>query len=171
MRNALFLSLLWLASCATTASADDLLQLVVIATGNQSDAALDAAAQESAAFLTKFIGGEGSSYRKVDPGGSLPVVRNLRSSTEQIENRELVDTGCPNACSNSGSTRCRSLGCAYCGDCGGRRLQQMRTASQQRTIESDLQSELDKYCEGKTGCKLHARIMRVSSDGTASRAN
>jgi hypothetical protein len=171
MRNALFLSLLWLASCATIASADDLLQLVVIATGNQSDAALDAAAQESAAFLTKFIGGEGSSYRKVDPGGSLPVVRNLRSSPEQIEHRELPDLGCPNSCSNSGSTRCRSLGCAFCGDCGGRRLQQMRTASQQRTIESDLQSELDKYCEGKTGCKLHARIMRVSSDGTASRAN
>jgi hypothetical protein len=171
MRNAFLLSLLCLASCATTARADDLLQLVVIATGNQTDAALDAAAQDSAAFLTKFVGGEGSSYRKVNPGGSLPVVRNLRSSPEQSEHRELADLGCPNSCSNSGSTRCRSLGCAYCGECGGRLLQQMRTASQQRTIESDLQSQLDKYCEGKTGCKLHARIMRVDSDGTASRAN
>jgi hypothetical protein len=180
MRNVLSLSLLCLASTATTASADDLLQLVVIASGNESDAALADAAQDSATFLNQFVSAEGSSYSKLAPGASLPVARKLVSSPqdEPYHHRELPDLGCPNACSKSGSSKCQLLGCAYCGTCGGRRdrrrtrsLQLLRTAAQQRKIESDLQEDLDAYCEGKAGCTLQARILRTNADGTATRAN
>lgn len=37
------------------------------------------------------------------------------------EGRDLAATSCPSACSSSGSTKCRSLGCAFCGRCRRRR--------------------------------------------------
>jgi hypothetical protein len=43
----------------------------------------------------------------------------LRGSHD--EDRDLADTSCPNQCSKSGSTKCRSLGCAFCGKCRRRR--------------------------------------------------
>jgi hypothetical protein len=175
MRIVLSLPLLMLASSAPTASAGDLLQLVVMGSGGESDAALDQVARNSNKFLNEFVQAEGSSYKLVQRGGSLPVARKLEEASEPEEQRrQLPDTGCPNSCSNSGSTKCRILGCAFCGPCDRRRhrsLQQVRTAAQQRKIESDLQADLDQYCEGKTGCTLHARILRTKSDGTVSRAN
>lgn len=183
MRNLVALSLLCLASLAPAARAGDLLQLVVIGTGGDAEDALAEAKQDSAPLLSKFVSAEGSSYKLVAPGGSLPVDRrNLRSEEEderkaEQEKRKL-DTGCPNQCSNSGSKMCQQLGCAFCGKCNRRRrhrslVQQsgVRTASEQRQIEQDLQDDLDKYCVGRTGCKLHARVLRVNDDGTASRAN
>jgi hypothetical protein len=181
MRNVLSLSLLCLASwAAITVSADDLLQLVVMGSGGQVGAALAEVTQDASTFLSDFVSAEGSSYKLVQPGGSLPVDRKLQSSSStEDEPRKLADLGCPNSCSNSGSSKCALLGCAYCGKCGGRRdrrrtrslQQQLRTASQQRSIESDLQADLDQYCEGRTGCTLHARILRTNADGTATRAN
>jgi hypothetical protein len=172
MHIVLALSLLCLVSFADIAHAQDLLQLVVMGTGSGSGAALAEAANYQDELLDKFLAAEGSSYKLVAPGGSLPADRNLRSSAK-VEPRELTDLGCPNSCSNSGSTRCRILGCAYCGTCGGRRERRWLrsvTAAQQRKIEADLEADLVHYCEGKVGCTLHVRILRTKSDGTASLA-
>jgi hypothetical protein len=152
----------------------DLLQLVVVGTGNQSGTALAEAAKDHT-LMDQFVSAEGPSYKLVSPGESLPVDRNLLPSSED-EHRKLTDLGCPNSCSNSGSTKCRILGCAYCGKCGGRRDRrglrsvEFKSADEQRQIENNLEAKLAQYCKGKVGCTLHARIMRTRSDGTASLA-
>lgn len=168
--------LLSLVSFADIADAQDLLQLVVLGTGQGSDVALAEAAKEQAVLLERFLSAQGSSYELVTPGAPLPADRNLRLTSPEDEHRELPDLGCPNSCSNSGSNRCRVLGCAYCGTCGGRRERQWlrslqkRTAAQQRTIEADLEAYLAHYCEGNNGCTLHVKILRTKSDGTTSPA-
>jgi hypothetical protein len=45
----------------------------------------------------------------------------LRGSQGSEEGRDLATTTCPSACSTSGSTKCRSLGCAFCDRCRRRR--------------------------------------------------
>jgi hypothetical protein len=47
--------------------------------------------------------------------------RDLRSSSSS--DRELFSS-CPSSCSSSGSSRCKSIGCAFCGRCGRRGLEE-----------------------------------------------
>jgi hypothetical protein len=45
----------------------------------------------------------------------------LRGSQGGEEGRDLAASTCPSACSTSGSTKCKSLGCAFCDRCRRRR--------------------------------------------------
>jgi hypothetical protein len=73
---------------------------------------------------------------------------------------------CPNSCSNSGSTYCRSLGCAYCGTC--RRF--LRTLATATSVENAMNRLLAPYCQGVAGCTLWSKVLVVNGDGSLSPA-
>jgi hypothetical protein len=74
---------------------------------------------------------------------------------------------CPKSCSTSGSKKCRSLGCAYCGVCG-RRLQNALTFNEAKKIEKKIDQALDEkqYCGKTKKCSMKAQILLVNPDGT-----
>jgi hypothetical protein len=170
MRSFLVLTMLCLALFGNTGSnAADMLQLVVEGNGDVLPESLPDAS--TAAIKKMFFLSEGDSYEFVPPGKAMPANRrNLRTTAtaaqaDQQEHRAL-DLGCPNACSNSGSTRCWSLGCSYCGRCDGRRL----LLNEQRRIEAAINAFLSDICADVSDCSLEAKILRVSDDGSVSRA-
>jgi hypothetical protein len=172
MRSCLVLTMICLASFGNTgANAADMLQLVVEGNGDGLPESLPDAS--AAAIKKMFFLSEGDSYEFVPPGAAKPANRrNLRTTAttvaqpEQQQQHRSLDLGCPNACSNSGSTRCWSLGCSYCGRCDGRRLM----LSEQRQIEAAINAFLSDICADASDCALEAKILRVSDDGSVSRA-
>lgn len=180
-------------------SGSDLLQLVVFGT-NLPDGALDAVASANAApgLLKRLALEEGDMYEPLEAGrfpessgnnGNGGGNGNGNGNDDGNEGRDLAaDLGCPNACSKSGGDACRVLGCAFCGKCGRRRLhrQLLRDAetnllydrdlssnnnnNKHRQIESELDADLVRYCEGNPDCSLKVKIFRVHDDGTTSRA-
>jgi hypothetical protein len=84
---------------------------------------------------------------------------------------------CPSACQDSGSTRCRQLGCAYCGrSCdrrllaeleatdGGRNRELLASAAsacvpiaEKLAIEAAMDIDVSKYCNGAPGCNIVVR--------------
>jgi hypothetical protein len=162
MRSFIVLTMLWLACAAA-----DMLQLVVEGNGDAVPESLPDSVK--AAVVQAFASAEGDSYEFVPPGNTVPATRrNLRATaTTALSDHRELDLGCPNACSNSGSTRCWSLGCSYCGRCGRRRL----LVSKQRQIEAALNAFLSDICADiSSSCSLEAKIMRVSDNGLVSRA-
>jgi hypothetical protein len=165
-------SFLFLAKLTT---AEDFLQLVFVGQNASSDAALKRAAADSAALLDKLVAEEGSGYDALLPGestmGGRRERRRLRSGDAlPQQQRKLPIGGCPSKCSNNAGPYCTSIGCANCGKCGRRLLEQ--TLSRQRRIESELTSEFGpKYCGTDAGCSITARIYRISSDGTLTLAD
>jgi hypothetical protein len=161
MRSFLVLTMLGLASFGYTgANAADMLQLVVEGNGDALPQSLPDAS--TAAIKKMFFLSKGDSYEFVPPGKAMPANRrNLRTTKHRA-----LDLGCPNACSNSGSTRCWSLGCSYCGRCDGRRL----LLNEQRRIEAAINAFLSDICTDVADCSLEAKILRVSDDGSVSRA-
>jgi hypothetical protein len=98
----------------------------------------------------------------------------------------LAINTCPNACTDSGSTRCKSLGCAYCGkSCDRRLLEELEAAAaftgddthsnrnrdlqlfgaaspcvplaDKLTIEAAMNIDVSKYCNGAPGCSIIVR--------------
>jgi hypothetical protein len=51
--------------------------------------------------------------------------------------RELQFSSCPKSCSSSGSTYCKSIGCAFCGRCGRRGLEE-RDGSDEPVAEDSI---------------------------------
>jgi hypothetical protein len=136
----------------------DLYQLVL---HSNSETALDAAAADSSAILQDWIDDEPASESlvAVAPGETVPAggtrARNLQINT------------CPNRCWNSGSTYCRSLGCAFCGtSCARRRnlLRHLDSAAGRSLIavEAKLNAALAPYCPGAEPiCELYVKIVKV----------
>jgi hypothetical protein len=144
-----------------------LLALQVNAT-NAPAGALDKAQLDADIYLAKMTSLEGPSYTTVEAGMSVSdnSIRMLRGENGAAE-RRLID--CPNSCSNSGSDRCRLLGCAYCGACRRLLSEESRELlmNKQRSIEATLTSDLTAaYCANKEGCSIKAIIKRVNSDGS-----
>jgi hypothetical protein len=86
--------------------------------------------------------------------------------------RGLVGT-CPSSCSNSGSTYCRSLGCAYCSTCRRRRrnIRYLRNLASPQSVENALDKDLAAYCKGVPDCALWSKVFVVSeADGSLSPA-
>jgi hypothetical protein len=84
--------------------------------------------------------------------------------------RDLQMSTCPSSCKNSGSTYCRSLGCAYCTRCR-RNLRSLAVSSTATTqiassIKSELDSDLASYCTGASGCQLWTKVYEVNADGS-----
>jgi hypothetical protein len=150
--------------CLAGATAD-MLQLIVEGNGDAVPESLPDSVKS--AIVQAFASAEGDSYEFVPPGKTVTATRrNLRATatTAQSDHREL-DLGCPSACSNSGSTRCWSLGCSYCGRCGRRRL----LVNKQRQIEAALNAFLSDICTDiSSSCSIEAKIMRVSDNGSVS---
>jgi hypothetical protein len=82
--------------------------------------------------------------------------------------RDLQMSSCPSKCKNSGSTYCRSLGCAYCTSCRRnlRSLVSTSTTNIATAIKTELDADLASYCNGVTGCKLWTKVYEVNPDGT-----
>lgn len=98
--------------------------------------------------------------------------RALRGAAEH-EERDLSLSTCPSTCSNSGTTKCRSLGCAFCGRCR-RDLQTTNTTTDftlsianALKIEGTFNSGLKIFCLFKSTCKIYAKIYRISANETA----
>jgi hypothetical protein len=182
----LVLPLFLLATALSLASADDMLQLVLVGP-NGSEPALERAEADTLAILTRFAEEEGPSYQHLFPGQSVSAsgdrVRHRRALRaayalpQQQKERELPVVGCPPGCSKSGSVACKALGCVYCGKCGrrerqrrGRRRRNLQGGSRQRLVENFLSRYLTQYCEKEPGCFIQARIKRVEANGTITRA-
>jgi hypothetical protein len=82
--------------------------------------------------------------------------------------RDLQVSTCPSKCRTSGSTYCRSLGCAYCSNCRRnlRSLVSTSTTSIASSIKTELDSDLASYCNGVSGCQLWTKVYEVNPDGT-----
>jgi hypothetical protein len=136
---------------------------VTILYGNGVPAAVQ---QEVAAstpeLLTTLNATTPVAYDVVPAGAPLARGRDLSSSTSS---RELPDTGCPNQCSNSGSTYCRIIGCAYCGGCGGRYLLRGLQAFDAAEVEVALTEEVSPLCTSAT-CELWTVVYVVNADGS-----
>jgi hypothetical protein len=137
----------------------DLYQLVL---HSNSEAALDEAFADSSAILQDWIDDEPASE-------SLVVVAPGETVTVEgggARERSLQINTCPNRCSNSGSTYCRSLGCAFCGtSCARRRnlLRPLDSAGRSLiAVEAKLTAALAPYCPGaEPGCELFVKIVKV----------
>jgi hypothetical protein len=83
--------------------------------------------------------------------------------------RKLQVNTCPSKCSNSGSTYCKSLGCAYCTRCR-RNLRSLMSTSTATSIASSIKSSMDSdlssYCSGISGCQLWTKVYEVLPNGT-----
>jgi hypothetical protein len=83
--------------------------------------------------------------------------------------RKLQISTCPNSCRNSGSTYCKSLGCAYCTRCR-RNLRSLMSTSTATSIASSIKSSMDSdlssYCSGISGCQLWTKVYEVLPNGT-----
>jgi hypothetical protein len=151
---------------------------------------------DSDALLQKLKDFEGSDYTVLAPGQSSARDRDVRDlSAEAVDETAAAPAGsaseplqhtgaaadeggpsaptsrnlisfCPNSCSNSGSTYCRSLGCAYCGTC--RRF--LRTLATATSVENAMNRLLAPYCQGVAGCTLWSKVFVVNADGSLSPA-
>jgi hypothetical protein len=100
-----------------------------------------------------------------------PIARDRELYPEA--DRKLPDFGCPNSCSNSGSNYCRVLGCANCGNCGGRRtLRGLQDATFDAVeVELALTEELSTLCDNATAaCELWTVVYIVNADGSLTEA-
>jgi hypothetical protein len=165
--------LLLLGSFASMASADEMLQLVMVGTStNSSIAAIKRAKGDATAILNRFAGREGMHFNTLAPGQLPPSGRMLRGGDQRDEtgdedqsHRNLY-SNCPDGCSNSGSPTCVALGCAYCGRCR-RRLQPV---GRQRVVEADLTIDVQGYCQGAPDCTIMVQVFKVNEDGSTERA-
>jgi hypothetical protein len=77
--------------------------------------------------------------------------------------RKLPLIRCPSSCKNSGSTSCRSLGCAYCTKCRRRRSRSLSAVTRlsiqdRKAIEADIDALLQPYCLMDATCLLKSRV-------------
>jgi hypothetical protein len=100
-------------------------------------------------------------FESLSPGETVPAPQ--RFLRREQHERVLPLIRCPSSCRTSGSTYCRSLGCAYCSRCRrqrGRALQGATRLSIQdrKAIEADIDALLQPYCLGVTTCLLKSRL-------------
>ena len=124
--------------------------------------------KDSLMVMGTFLQEESVEFEAVGPGQTAPdSYRHLRGEAEH-DGRNLQVNTCPSRCANSGSTYCRSLGCAYCGQDCARRLREAIEANGAAAIESDLNAEVSSYCGTRSNCSVYVKILQVNDDGTTS---
>jgi hypothetical protein len=102
-------------------------------------------------------------------GDSFTSTSTTTTTTTGNSVRKLQVNTCPSKCSNSGSTYCKSLGCAYCTRCrrNMRSLMMTSTATSiASSIKSSMDSNLSSYCSGISGCELWTKVYEVLPNGT-----
>jgi hypothetical protein len=100
-------------------------------------------------------------FESLRPGDAVPPPQRFLRGDQ--DDRELLLIRCPSSCQTSGSTYCRSLGCAYCSKCRrqrGRALPVVPRLSIQdrKAIEDDIDALLQPYCLGNASCLLKSRL-------------
>jgi hypothetical protein len=176
----------------------------VIAYFKNAPAGAEAAALSATQFLFDMVSRFFLNCEFLEPGENYVGRRDLAAEGSEGDGSapsllrgggsRHLQMSCPNACSSSGSTRCRSMGCAFCGRC--RRQRELPTSisvstasassfgngtttstsssstftaigsTAARTIESLFNSQLKKHCAGASNCEIWAKIHRVLSNGT-----
>jgi hypothetical protein len=152
-------------------SADKLL-FTVIYGNNVPTAVRDEVIRDEGSLLAVMDSSTPSSY-SVCPSGDA-TVRKLFPIERKLGS-------CPAGCSNSGSTMCRALGCAYCGGRCRRQLRGLLTQSNfipedtatsiSTSIKTSLDSDLAAYCSGIAGCELWTKVYVVHEDGSLTDAS
>jgi hypothetical protein len=100
-------------------------------------------------------------FESLSPG---EVVSTRRRFLRREQNeRKLPLIRCPSSCKNSGSSYCRSLGCAYCTKCRRRRDRYLSVVTRlsiqdRKAIEDDIDALLQPYCLGVATCLLKSRV-------------
>jgi hypothetical protein len=112
-------------------------------------------------------------FESLGPGEAVSTRR--RFLRREQNERRLPLIRCPSSCKSSGSSYCRSLGCAYCTRCRrqrGRSLSAVTRLSiqERKAIEADIDTLLQPYCLGDATCLLKSRVKQhlVSSSCAAS---
>jgi hypothetical protein len=100
-------------------------------------------------------------FESLRPGDAVPPPQRFLRGDQ--DDRELLLIRCPSSCRTSGSTYCRSLGCAYCSKCRRQRRRALpvvpRLSIQARkAIEDDIDALLQPYCLGDASCLLKSRL-------------
>jgi hypothetical protein len=101
-------------------------------------------------------------------GDSFTSTSTTPTTTDNSVRKLQINT-CPSKCSNSGSTYCKSLGCAYCTRCRRHLRSLMATStatSIASSIKSSMDSDLSSYCSGISGCQLWTKVYEVLPNGT-----
>jgi hypothetical protein len=134
-----------------------------------------APANRNRALLDGAAAAAADSASEVESDFSQGALRG--AATAELEDRELWMSSCPNACSNSGTTKCKSLGCAFCGRCRRRDLQTASTTtnatefslsrSNALKIEGTMNAGLKVFCLFRSKCKIYVKVYRLLPDGTA----
>jgi hypothetical protein len=152
--------------------ADVLLQVVIYS--NDEGALNHVSDGASAALLNTLLDAEPDTFQSLRPGEDLPPAnrRGLRlSSAPQsslVDGRVLQIHTCPPQCAHSGSTYCRSLGCAFCGMSCSRRLRELLADGGAAAVEATMNEALAPYCASDPKCEIGAKILVVNADGTTS---
>jgi ferredoxin-like protein FixX len=97
----------------------------------------------------------------------------LRGGREvQLQRREkTMMKNCPNSCTKSGSTKCQSLGCAFCGTCR-RELTSSGSGdftlstSNALNIEKTFNAVLRHFCRFRSRCRIYVKVFLIQEDGT-----
>jgi hypothetical protein len=131
-------------------------------------AVVDEVTNDSLMVMSTFLQEESVQFEAVGPGQTPPdAYRNLRGAAEH-GGRDLQFGTCPSRCTNSGSTYCRSIGCAFCGASCDRRLREALEAYGAAAVEADLNAEVSSYCGTRSNCNVYIKIFQVNDDGTTS---
>jgi hypothetical protein len=154
----------------STVRADVLLQVVIYS--NDEDVLNHVSDGTSAALLNTLLDAEPDTFQSLRPGEDLPPANRLRglrlsatpSSSFAGDGRALQIHTCPPQCAHSGSTYCRSLGCAFCGQSCSRRL--LADGGAAAAVEATMNEALAPYCASDPKCEIGAKILVVNEDGT-----
>jgi hypothetical protein len=131
-------------------------------------AVVDEVSNDSLMVMSTFLQEESVQFEAVGPGQTPPdAYRHLRGAADH-DGRNLQVNTCPSRCQTSGSTYCRSLGCAYCGSSCDRRLREALEAYGAASLESSLNDEVSSYCGTRSNCSVYVKILQVNDDGTTS---
>jgi hypothetical protein len=151
--------------------ADVLLQVVIYS--NDEGVLNHVSDGTSAALLNTLLEAEPDTFQSLRPGEDLPPANRLRGlrlsapPSSLVEGRALQIHTCPPQCAHSGSTYCRSLGCAFCGQSCSRRLRELLAeGGAAAAVEETMNEALAPYCASDPKCEIGAKILVVNADGT-----
>jgi hypothetical protein len=151
--------------------ADVLLQVAIYS--NEEGALNHVSDGASAALMKTLLEAEPDTFQSLRPGEELPPanrrgLRLLEPSSFAVDGRALQIHTCPPQCAHSGSTYCRSLGCAFCGMSCSRRLRELLADGGAAVVEATMNKALAPYCASTPKCEIGAKILVVHADGTTS---
>jgi hypothetical protein len=161
------------------AGEDDMLELQVHAINAPSDV-LDAVVADAGRYMNFLLGAD-PLYDGLAPGEAVPEGdddgargRTLSEKEEEdstpmlrgaSKGRKLLST-CPTDCAKSSSSKCKQLGCAYCGThCRRRRRERNLEAFGSKLaikIEGKINARLIRACGPAPDCVMYATILRIN---------